>query len=112
MVARIDHATNLFRAYYPDEDRFDSRTEWRQCKDWQVDVTFSPAELQRQAAKTKLDQEVSRLDAAELAAVMVLVDDPDPAKALGKLEALRRMGVIKASPAAAHAAAIEAKKGK
>lgn len=114
VVATVDHAMNMFRAYFPDEGdidpdtgkpkgRFSSRTDWEQCARWDVDVTFSPKELARQAAKAKLDAEVAKLDAKSLAHVMILCDDNDPAKALAKLEALREMGVIKMPPEVAQA---------
>lgn len=123
VVARVDWSMNMFRAYYPDQGdldpitkmpkgRFAERTEWEHCRDWDVAVTFSPKELERQAARQRLDEEISQLDATSMAAVMVLCDDPDPAKALGKLEALRRLGVVKASPEAAKTVMTEAKKGK
>lgn len=111
VVARVDWATMMFRAYYPDEDRFATRTEWEHCRDWDVEVTFSPKELERQAAKVKLDAEIAQLDAKSLAHVMILCEDPDPAKALAKLEALRAMGVIKASAPAVEAVVAETKKG-
>lgn len=122
VVQRVDHHTNMFRAFYPDEGdldpetrkpvgRMSTRLEWEHCRNWIVDVTFSPKELARQAAARELEIEVSKLDAAGLAAVSVLCDDPDPRKSLAKLEALRAMGVLKASTAAAQAAVGEMKKG-
>lgn len=104
VVHRIDWSTNMFRAYYPGEDRFGERTQWEHCRDWNVAVTLSPQEQERQAARELLDAEIARLDAKSLAAVSVLCDDPDPAKALGKLEALRALGVVKVSSEAAQAA--------
>lgn len=122
IVHRVDWATNMFRAFYPDEGdpdpatgrpkgRYSERTEWEHCRDWQVEVTFSPRELERQKARAQLEVELSTLDAADLAAVSVLCDDADPAKALAKLEALRRLGVIKASSEAAQMAVAEVRKG-
>ncbi len=112
VVARMDHNMNMFRAFYPAENRFAPRTEWQHCRDWQVDVTFSPKELERQAAAAEFRRQTEAMDPTELAAVMVLVDADDPAKALAKLEALRRLGVVKAAPAVVQAAVSEAKKGK
>lgn len=118
VVARVDYGTNMFRAFYPNEGpvidgkpsgRFAERTEWENCRDWRVDVTFSPRELERQQARVQLEQEIAKLDANSLAAVTVLCDDPDPAKALAKLEALRRMGIIKTSSDVAQAAVAEVK---
>ncbi len=107
---------NMFRAYYPNElgkngepGRFAERTEWEHCHDWDVDVTFSPKELERQAAATRLAEEIALLDGPSMAAVAVLCDDPNPSKALAKLEALRRLGVVKVSAEAAEAIVEEAK---
>ncbi len=119
VVARIDWGTNMFRAFFPDEGeivngkpagRFSERTEWEQCHNWDVAVTFSPRELERQAALSLLSDEMSKLDPAESAAVMVLVDGDDPVKGLAKLEALRRLGVVKMSASAAQAVIAETKK--
>jgi hypothetical protein len=118
VVHRVDWATNMFRPYYPDEGevdpetkkpkgRFAERTEWEHCRDWLVEVTFSPAELARQAARDRLEAEMALLDAKELAAVAVLCDDPDASKALAKLEALRALGIVKVSAAAAAEAVAE-----
>ncbi len=123
VVARVDRATNIFRAFYPNEGdldpdtgnpkgRFSERTEWEACKDWDVSVTFSPRELERQKARTMLEDEMAKLDVSEAAAVMVLVDGDDPVKGLAKLEALRRLGVVKGSTAAVQAVMTESKKGK
>lgn len=111
VVARMDHNMNMFRAYYPAEQRFAPRTEWQHCRDWQVSVTLSPKELERQAASAEFRRQTEAMDPSELAAVMVLVDADDPAKALAKLEALRKMGVVKSSPAVVAAAVTESKKG-
>lgn len=123
VVATVDHAMNMFRAFYPDEGdidldtgrpkgRFSARTDWEQFKNWDVAVTFSPRELERQAAMARLHTEIAKLDATGLAAVTVLCDDPDPTKALAKLEALRALGVVKVSTEVAQVAVAEVKKGK
>jgi len=115
VVVTVDYATMMFRAYYPDQGdideetgkpkgRFADRTEWEHCREWNVAVTYTPRELERQKARAALDAEIARLDPRELAAVAVLCDDPDPAKALGKLEALRALGVVRVSSAAAQEA--------
>ncbi len=121
VVVRVDWATNMFRAYYPSEGpldeagtptgRFSERTEWEHCRDWDVDVTFSPKELERQAARKQLADAIAELDPAALAWVKILCDDEDPSKALGKLEALRAAGIIKA-PTAVVQAAVEAEEPK
>jgi hypothetical protein len=109
IVVRVDWGTNMFRAFYPEQQRFSERTEWEHCRDWDVDVTYSPRELERQAARNKLEAEIAKLDPSSFAAVQVLCDDDDPAKALAKLEALRQLGVVKASPEAAQAVITEGK---
>lgn len=112
IVHRVDWATGMFRAFYPDEGpngRFAERTEWEHCRDWDVEVTFSPKELERQAAARQLQEEIAKLDETSMAAVAVLVDGDDPAKALAKIEALRKLGVVKASAEAAVVAVDEAK---
>ncbi len=121
VVARVDRPCNIFRAFYPNEGeldpntgnpvgRFSERTEWEACKDWDVSVTFSPRELERQKARTMLEDEMAKLDPSESAAVMVLVDGDDPVKGLAKLEALRRLGVVKGSTEAVKAVMAETKK--
>lgn len=121
VVVRVDHSTNMFRAFYPDEGpiddttgkpvgRFAERTEWEHCRDWTVEVTFSPKELERQAARMKLESEIALLDKTSLAAVSILCDDADPVKALAKLEALRQLGIVKASSEAAQVVIAETTK--
>ncbi len=122
IVARVDYGTNMFRAFYPDEGetgpegkplgRFSERTEWEQCHAWDVSVTFSPRELERQKARAMFEDEILKLDPNEYAAVTALVDGDDPVKGLAKLEALRRLGVLKAAPATVHAAMNDKKAGK
>jgi len=109
IVRVIDLATMQFRAYWPDTNESDSRATWQHCRDFNVAVTFSPKELEKQAARNAYEAEVAKLDAKELAAVSVLVDGDDPIKALGKLEALRALGLIKARPDVAAQAIAEAK---
>lgn len=102
IVVRVDYAMMMFRAYFPDEvgangemGRFSERTEWYQCRDWDVEVTFSPAELERQTAKKLLDDQIAMLDATQIALARVLCDDPDPNKALAKLRMLIQAGLVK-----------------
>lgn len=120
IVQRVDYATNMFRAFYPDEGeldpetgapkgRFAERTEWEHCRDWNVAVTFSPKELERQAAFKKLRDEMDRLDKTTLALMSVLCEDADPVRALAKLEALRHIGAVKVAPEVAAAAIDEMK---
>lgn len=100
VVRKVDHYTNQFRAYYPDTGENDGRSSWQHCKDWTVAVTLSPAEQEKQLAREALQAEIAKLDPEELAAVSVLVDDPDARKALAKLEAMRKLGIIKSAPVA------------
>lgn len=102
VIFRIDHGMQMFRAFYPDEDRLATRTEWEQCKDWDVDVTFSPAELERQAAMAKLEEEINKLDARSIGLARVLCDDADPNKALAKMNLLVQSGML--TPMSAEAA--------
>lgn len=116
VVVRCDYYTNMFRAFYPDEragdgsmGRYGTRREWEHCHDWHVRSVFSPAELDRQAAIAKLEVELAKLDAKDLALVQVLCDDPDPNKNFAKMQALRAAGLIKASTEVM-SAAVDAKK--
>jgi len=109
VVTRIDYVTRQFRGFFPDENRHSDRTGWENMNDWDVEVTLSPAEIERQNARAKLEEEMTKLDPDSFAAVSVLCDDDDPAKALAKLEAMRRLGVIKVSAAAAQMAMGEKK---
>lgn len=104
VVLVIDWATNMFRPFFPDEGergedgkplgKFSGRTEWEHCKDWMVEVTLSPAEMERQAARDQLAKEIATLDPKALGWVTVLADDADPTRALAKLNALREAGII------------------
>lgn len=112
IVHRVDHGTMLFRPFYPNrlnEDgepgRFATRTEWEHCHDWNVEVTYSAAELERQATRKQLEDEIAKLDEASVALVTILCDDPDPRKAMGKLKAMLAAGMIKGSQAALEAKA-------
>lgn len=95
VIFRMDLGTMQFRAYYPDENRLDARTEWQHAINWNVKVTLHPDELARRKAREELDQAIASLDADELAAVEALVDGDDPTKGLAKIQALRKLGVIK-----------------
>lgn len=99
IVVRIDYAMMMFRAYYPTDNggagRFSERTEWEHCRDWEVEVTFSAAELERQAAAKLLEDQISKLDAKQIALARVLCDDADPNKALAKLRLLIQGGLVK-----------------
>lgn len=102
IVHRVDWGMNMFRAYYPDQTnaegevgRFAERTEWEHCRDWDVEVTYSPKELERQAARQLLAERTAKLDAKSMALVAVLCDAEDPQKNLAKLEALIASGLVK-----------------
>jgi hypothetical protein len=102
VVARLDFGLMMFRAFYTAREgrdgtmgRWSERTEWEHCRDWDVEVTFSPAELERQAAKKLLEDQIAKLDAGQIALARVLCDDPDPNKALAKLRMLIQAGLVK-----------------
>jgi hypothetical protein len=102
IVARLDFGLMMFRAFYTHREgrngemgRWSERTEWEHCRDWDVEVTFSPAELERQAAKKLLEEQISRLDGQQIALARVLCDDTDPNKALAKLRMLIQSGLVK-----------------
>lgn len=95
VIFRINHDMNQMRLFYPDEDRLSTRTEWENCKDWEPELTFSPAELERQAAQAKLEADIAKLDASSIGLARVLCDDPDPNKALAKLGLLVQSGLLK-----------------
>lgn len=95
VVRVIDFYTNQFRAFHPETGENDERTVWRRCEDWLPEVTLSPAEQEKQAAREALEAQIAKLDAKELGLVSVLCDDPDPKKALAKLAAMRNAGLIK-----------------
>jgi hypothetical protein len=118
IVHRVDWGTSMFRAFYPsrpgengEPGRFGQRTEWEHCRQWDVEVTYSPNELERQATRKQLEEEIAKLDEASMALVTVLCDDPDPKKAMAKLRALIAAGMVKGSPVAAQTV-LESKKGK
>jgi hypothetical protein len=102
IVARVDFGMMMFRAFYPAREgrdgavgRWSERTEWEHCREWDVEVTFSPAELERQAAKRLLEEQIEKLDATQIALAKVLCDDADPNKALAKLRMLIQAGLVK-----------------
>lgn len=94
-VRRVDHMTRQFRLVGQ------PRTSWESFDNWDVLVEKSEAEKQKDAAREKLQAELAALDADDLASVEVLCDDPDPAKALAKLGAMRKLGIIGGSAAKA-----------
>lgn len=102
IIARVDHGTMMFRAFYTHREnregqmgRWSERTEWEHCRDWDVEVTFSPAELERQAAKKLLEERILQLDPQQIAMARLLCDDPDPNKALAKLTLMIQGGLVK-----------------
>ncbi len=91
-VRRVDHLTRQFRLVGM------ARTQWDSFDDWIVLVEKSVEEKAKDAAREKLVAEMEALDADDLAAVEVLCDDPDPTKALAKLAAMRKLGIIGSKP--------------
>lgn len=94
-VRAVDYVTNQFRLVGQ------ARTMWESFEHWNVLVEKTPEEKAKDEAREKLRLEMELLDADDLAAVEVLCDDPDPTKALAKLAAMRKLGIIgsKAAPA-------------
>lgn len=85
---------------------------WQSMADWIPQTTLSEAEVLLQETRAKLHQELASLDKGELAAVEVLADDPDPARALAKIEAMRRLGIIKTTTPPTKAEVTNAKEKK
>lgn len=117
VVVVMDHATMMFRPFWPDEGeidldeagipivdektgiekrkgRFGERTEWEHCKDYNVAVTYSPREIEKQKAKRAFEEALKKLDQSKVPAYRVLCADDDPANQLAKLEALQQLGII------------------
>lgn len=88
VVRRVDHVTNQFRLVGQ------PRTHWESFENWLPLVEKSAEEKARDEARDKLAAEMALLGADDLAAVEVLCDDPDPGKALVKLNAMRKLGII------------------
>lgn len=101
VVHRVDLVTRQLRLWYPDrselplEQQFDSRLGWQTFDHWVPEITFSPEEVARQEAKKQFALELEAFDADGLQLVTVFCDDADPVKALGKLQALKRVGMVK-----------------
>lgn len=108
VIYRMDLGTMQFRPFYLDTQSHAGRTEWESSRDWNVSVTLHPDEMAKRDVRKKLDAEISALDPDELEAMHALVDGDDPAKGLAKLNALRKLGVIKSKPAVAAVAIEEA----
>lgn len=94
VVRRVALDTEQFRAWYPDTGENDSRTTWQSFRDWDPVVELSPAEREREAARHALEAEIASLPENELALVQVLIDDPDPARARAKFDAMKKAGLI------------------
>lgn len=106
IVRCVDWKTNQFRLVG------ESRTSWQHCSEWDVLVEPTVAERQKDEAREQLAAEIAELDADMLSLVEVLCDDADPAKALGKLRAMRRAGMLGEAPAPAPKRDRKAKAGK
>jgi hypothetical protein len=94
IVRAVDHMTCMFRPVYDEQGSPAPRTHHEQMSQWDVVVELSPLEKERDLARQKLEAEIASLSPDDLASFQVLVDDPDPAKAMAKLEAMRRMGIL------------------
>ena len=93
-VRVVDYITNQFRLVGQ------GRTQWESFENWIVLVEKTPEEKAKDDARELLMLELDGLDPEQLLAVEPLIDDPDPAKALAKLNGLRKLGVIKDQPKA------------
>lgn len=89
-VRAVEYGTRQFRIVGS------ARTQWDSFDEWNVLVEKTPAERAKDEARELLAIELDALDADDLAAVQVLCDDDDPAKALAKLAAMRKMGILAA----------------
>lgn len=87
-VRRVEYVTRQFRLVG------DPRTTWQSFDEWNVLVEKTPEEKAKDAARDALAAELESLDADDLAAVQAFCDDDDPSKALAKLNAMRKLGVI------------------
>lgn len=92
VVRRVDYVTRQFRLVGA------VRTSWESFDEWDVLVEKSQAEKEKDVARDKLRAELDALDADDLAAVEVLCDDADPTKALAKLNAMRKLGILSSKP--------------
>jgi hypothetical protein len=110
VVHRVDLVTRQMRLWYPDrkdlpiKQQFDGRTEWRSFDEWIPEIKLSPEEVERQEAKRLFEKELEAFDADGLQLVTVFCDDPDPVKALAKIRAMKKTGIVKL---AANAAPVE-----
>lgn len=101
VIHRVDFITRQIRLWYPDRahlpqrDQFDSRTGWQSFDEWEPEITYSVAEVERQQAKALFDRELEAFDDEGLSLVTVFCDDADPVKALGKLRALKRSNIVR-----------------
>jgi hypothetical protein len=94
IIRAVDLATQMFRPVFDEYGNAANRTHHEQMSEWDVLVELSPAEKERDLARQKLEAELAALPADDLAAVSVLIDDADATKALAKLEAMRRLGIV------------------
>jgi hypothetical protein len=107
VVHRVDFVTRQMRLWYPErkhlpiKEQFDGRTEWQSFDEWIPEIEFSPEEIERQQAKKLFAQELEAFDADGLQLVTVFCDDPDPVKALAKIRAMKRTGIVKLAAGAA-----------
>lgn len=105
VVHRVDLITRQLRLWYPDrkhlplKEQFDGRTEWQSFDNWVPEIQFSPEEIARQEAKVQFAAELEEFDQDGLQLVTVFCDDPDPVKALAKLRALKKSGLVKVANA-------------
>lgn len=114
VVHRVDLMTRQMRLWYPDranlplEEQFDSRRDWQSLDEWEPQITFSPAEVERQQAAALFELELESFDKEGLALVTIFCDDPDPVKRLQKIRALKLTNLVRQKDADAAPAEVMA----
>lgn len=91
VVRRVDHMTRQFRLVGA------ARTSWESFDNWIVTVEKSAAEKEKDAARERFVNELATLHADDNALVELLIDDPDPVRAMSKLTLMKKAGLIGAS---------------
>lgn len=95
-VVRIDHGTMMFRPFWLDTREVASQTTWESCRDYNVRVRKSQAEVEREEFTAKLREALAELDARELGIVeaLAVAGVNDPKLSLAKIDAMRAAGMI------------------
>ena len=104
VVRIVDWKTNQFRLVG------EPRTLWQACSDWDVLVEPTPQERAKDAARETLLAEIAGLDKDVLPLVEVLCDHDDPEKALAKLRAMQKLGMLRSPDVVTPEAQVEVKR--